>query len=239
MTLQKCCGTNAKSDSNKRVLFVVTSHNKLGDTGNNTGYYLSEVSHPWKVLVDAGVEIDFMSPKGGEAPCDESGFDMDDAINSEFWNNEKYRVKIENTLKPSEVKPSDYDAIFYAGGHGTMWDFADNEEMASIGAEIYDNNGWGAAVCHGPAALLNIKTKNDEYLVAGKRINAFTNDEEESIDLQDVVPFALESALVERGAIFEKSGLWENYVVVDKRVITGQNPASAKSVGEAMLEAMN
>lgn len=231
------CGPNAKSSSEKKkILFVVTSHDQLGNTGKTTGYYLSEVSHPWKVITEAGYEIDFMSPKGGKAPYDEGGFDMDDPVSKEFWDNKKYRTKIENTLKPSEITPEDYSAIYYAGGHGTMWDFPDNEEIASIAAKIYKNKGCVAAVCHGPAALLNIKLSNGKHLISGKKINSFTNAEEEAIKLQDVVPFALETALIDKGAIFEKSDLWQEHIVVDSRLITGQNPASAKGVGEAILQ---
>ena len=114
----------------KKILFVVTSHDQKGDTEVKTGYYLSEVSHPWEILHSAGYEIDFVSPKGGKAPVD--GFNMDDPVNKKFWNDKVYRNKVENTLKPSEVNPKDYIAIHYAGGHGTMWDFADNEKIAEI-----------------------------------------------------------------------------------------------------------
>ncbi|POY37591.1 type 1 glutamine amidotransferase domain-containing protein [Solitalea longa] len=221
----------------KKVLFVVTSHDKKGDTGEPTGFYLAEVAHPWEVLHRAGYEIDFVSPKGGKAPVD--GFNLEDATNKEFWNDAKYRAKIENTMKPSEVKPEEYSAIFYAGGHGTMWDFADNKELAAIAQKIYENNGIVSAVCHGPAGLVNIKLSNGKYLVEGKKINSFTNEEETAVGLEKVVPFMLESKLIERGAIFEKSGLWQIHVVTDQRVITGQNPASAKSVGEATLAELN
>jgi putative intracellular protease/amidase len=220
----------------KKILFVVTSHSKKGDTGQPTGYYLAEVSHPWDVLHSAGYEIDFVSPQGGKAPVD--GFNLNDSINKKFWDDTKYRTKIENTLKPGEVKPEAYSAILYAGGHGTMWDFADNAELAAIAAKIYEHNGIVSAVCHGPAGLVNIKLSNGKYLVDGKRINAFTNEEEIAVGLEKVVPFMLETTLIERGAIFEKSGLWQNHVAVDGRVITGQNPASAHSVGEAVLTAL-
>lgn len=222
-----------KGSKMKKVLFVVTSHDKKGDTGQPTGYYLAEVSHPWEVLQSAGYEIDFVSPKGGKAPVD--GFNLDDATNKKFWDDTKYRTKIENTMKPSEVKAEEYSAILYAGGHGTMWDFADNLELSTIAQKIYENNGVVSAVCHGPAGLVNIKLNNGKYLVDGKKINAFTNEEEIAVGLEKVVPFMLESKLIERGAIFEKSGLWQNHVVADQRVVTGQNPQSAKSVGEATL----
>lgn len=219
---------------NKKILFVVTSHDKKGNTGEATGFYLSEVSHPWEILTNAGYEIDFVSPKGGLAPVD--GFNLADPVNKKFWENAVYRNKIENTLNPSEVNPENYAAIHYAGGHGAMWDFADNQELADIAAKIYEQNGIVSAVCHGPAGLVNIKLSNGDFLVAGKKINAFTNEEEIAVKLDKEVPFLLESKLIERGAIFEKSGLWQEHVVSDQRVVTGQNPQSAKAVGEAVLE---
>jgi putative intracellular protease/amidase len=218
----------------QKILFVVTSHDKKGSTGQATGYYLSEVSHTWDVLHNAGYEIDFVSPQGGKAPVD--GFNLDDAVNKKFWENTESRSKIENTIKPSAVNADDYAAIFYAGGHGTMWDFADNKELSSIAAAIYGNGGIISAVCHGPAGLVNIKLKNGKYLVDGKKINAFSNEEEIAVKLDKVVPFMLETKLIERGAKFEKSGLWQPHVTVDQRVVTGQNPASAKGVGEAVLK---
>lgn len=217
----------------KKVLFVVTSHDKKGDSGQPTGYYLGEVSHPWEVLHKAGYDIDFVSPKGGTPPVD--GFNLDDATNKEFWENKEYKNKIDHSLKPSEVKPSDYSAIFFAGGHGAMWDFADNAELSKIAANIYENGGVVSAVCHGPAGLVNIKLTNGKYLVDGKKINAFTNEEETAVKLEKVVPFMLEDKLIERGAKFEKSDLWQPHVTVDQRVVTGQNPQSAKGVGEAIL----
>jgi putative intracellular protease/amidase len=218
----------------KKVLFVVTSHAKKGNTEQPTGYYLAEVAHPWDVLHTAGYEIDFVSPQGGKAPVD--GFNLEDPINRKFWENTTYRTKIENTMKPREVKPNDYAAILYAGGHGTMWDFADNKELATIAQQIYENTGVVSAVCHGPAGLVNIKLNNGKYLVDGKKINAFTNEEEVAVKLEKVVPFMLETTLIERGAKFEKSGLWQKHVTVDQRVVTGQNPASAQGVGVATLE---
>lgn len=221
----------------KKILFVVTSHDKKGNTGEDTGYYLGEVSHPWEVLHKAGYEIDFVSPKGGTPPVD--GFDLKDPVNKEFWENKEYKNKIDHSLQPSQVKPDNYSAVFYAGGHGAMWDFADNTELAGVASKIYENGGIVAAVCHGPSGLVNIKLNNGKYLVDGKKINAFTNEEEAEVKLTNVVPFLLEDKLKERGAKFEKSGLWQNHVVTDQRVITGQNPQSAKSVGEAILKELN
>lgn len=223
-----------KSKKVKKVLFVVTSHDKKGNTGQATGYYLSEVSHAWEVLHDAGYEIDFVSPRGGKAPVD--GFNLDDPINKKFWEDTKAKTKIENTLKPNEINANDYSAIYYAGGHGTMWDFADNAELSAIAAKIYENNGIVSGVCHGPAGLVNIKLSNGKYLVDGKKINAFTNEEEIAVGLEKIVPFMLESKLIERGAKFEKSGLWQLHVTVDQRLVTGQNPASANGVAAVILK---
>lgn len=217
----------------KKILFVVTSHDKKGSTGESTGYYLSEVSHPWEVLTKAGYEIDFASPKGGTPPVD--ALDLSDPVNKAFWSNRTYRNKIDHSLKPQQINPSDYVAIFYAGGHGAMWDLADDKTLANIATKIYENDGIIAAVCHGPAGLVNIKLNNGEYLVSDKKINAFTNEEETARNLNNVVPFLLEDKLKSRGAKFESSGLWQQHVTVDQRVITGQNPQSAKGVGEAIL----
>lgn len=224
---------NEKVNKMKKVLFVLTSHDKKGATGQPTGYYLAEVSHPWDVLYSAGYEIDFVSPKGGNPPVD--GFNLQDPTNKKFWDNLKYRTKIENTMRPSEVKPDEYSAILYAGGHGTMWDFADNVELSKIASFIYENNGVVSAVCHGPSGLVNIKLSNGKYLVDGKKINAFTNEEEVAVNLDKIVPFMLETTLIKRGAKFEKSGLWQKHVAIDQRVVTGQNPQSAQAVGEAIL----
>lgn len=238
LILISLAGTTAMKAENintmKKILFVLTSHDKKGNTGERTGFYLSEVSHPWDILANSGYEIDFVSPKGGKAPID--GFNLNDPINKKFWENKKYRNKIENTLRPDEVNPSEYIAIHYAGGHGAMWDFPDNAVLAAIAAKIYENNGIVSAVCHGPAGLVSIKLSDGKYLVDGKKINAFTNEEETAVKLEKVVPFLLESKLIERGAKFEKSGLWQSHVVTDQRVVTGQNPQSANAVGQAVLQ---
>ena len=221
----------------KKILFVVTSHDKLGNTGKETGFYLAEVSHPHKVLTEKGFEIDFVSPKGGKAPMD--GVDINDTINKSFLDNKSYVAKVENTLTPDQINPTDYAAIFYAGGHGTMWDFPDNEKIAKIASTIYQNDGVVAAVCHGPAGLVNIKLSNGEYLVNGKTVASFTNEEEKAVGLNNVVPFLLESKLIERGARHTKAPLWQSHVEVSERLVTGQNPASAEQVGKAMVKLLS
>lgn len=219
----------------KKILFVLTSHDKKSN-GDKTGYYLSEVAHPWKVLTEAGYEIDFVSPKGGNPPVD--GFDLKDPINKEFWENIEYHNKISNSLRPSDVNPKNYVAIYYAGGHGAMWDLPNDKAIAKIAADIYEQNGVVGAVCHGPAGLLNIKLSNGKYLLDGKKVNGFNNEEEKLVGLIEVVPFLLEDQMKERGGIFEKSAPWQVLVVSDQRLITGQNPQSATEVGEAIKAAL-
>ncbi|MFP9114452.1 type 1 glutamine amidotransferase domain-containing protein [Flavobacterium sp. RHBU_3] len=223
-----------KKSMKQKILFVVTSHAEKGTTGEKTGYYLSEVAHPWKVLTEAGYEVDFVSPKGGTPPVD--GFDLKDPINKEFWENKQYHNKISNSLKPSQVQAKDYVAIYFAGGHGAMWDLPDNTEIALIAAKIYENNGIVAAVCHGPAGLVNIKLSNGKYLVDGKKVSGFSNEEEEQVGLTHVVPFLLEDKLKAVGGTYEKSAPWQTQVTNDKRLITGQNPQSATEVGLEIKE---
>ncbi|ETZ21190.1 type 1 glutamine amidotransferase domain-containing protein [Pedobacter sp. V48] len=234
LTLSAAAQSTIKTTTmKKKILFVVTSHDKKGSTGEHTGYYLGEVTHAWKVLKDAGYEIDFVSPKGGQPPID--GLDLSDAVNKEFWDDQYYHNKINHSLKPAEVNPEEYAAIYYAGGHGAVWDFPDNEEISAIATKIYENNGIVSAVCHGPAGIVNIKLSDGKYLITGKKVNGFTNEEEVAVKLDKVVPFLLEDKLIERGGIYEKSAPWQEHVVTDQRLVTGQNPQSAHAVGEAVL----
>ncbi|MCD7978890.1 MAG: type 1 glutamine amidotransferase domain-containing protein [Tannerellaceae bacterium] len=195
----KKAGKNKKA---KKVLFVVTSHGKLGHTGEHTGYYLSEVAHPWKVLTKAGYEIDFVSPHGGTPPVD--GFELLDPINRKFWNNQKYQKKIITSLTPADIKPEEYAAIFYAGGHGAMWDLPEVTELSTIARQIYEAGGIVAAVCHGPAGLVNLKLNDGTHLIEGKRVTGFTNEEEKLMKRETIVPFLLEDMLIKRKASFEK-----------------------------------
>ena len=220
----------------KKVLIVLTSHDTLGSTGKETGFYLPEVSHPVAVFEQAGFTVDYVSPKGGKAPM--TGIDMDDPLNVSFLNDASKMSQVENTLRPDQVVLADYEAIFYAGGHGTMWDFPDHAELANIAASIYENNGVVGAVCHGPAGLVNLKLSNGEYLIAGKTATGFTNEEEAAVGLTEVGPFLLESKLIERGATYEKAPNFQEKVVVSSRLVTGQNPASAAGVAEAMAALM-
>ena len=218
----------------QKVLIVLTSHDTLGDTGKETGFYLPEVTHPLDAFNRAGLTVDFVSPKGGKAPM--VGIDLADPLNKAFLDDSEQVARVENTLNPSQIDPAEYGAIFYAGGHGTMWDFADNQELAGIAAAIYEAGGIVGAVCHGPAALVNIKLSDGAYLVANKTVAAFTNEEEAAVGLTDIVPFLLEAKLIERGANFTKVANFQVCVVASDRLVTGQNPASAAGVGEKMVE---
>ena len=217
------------------VLFVVTSHGQLGDTGKPTGYYLPEVTHPHRILVNAGHGVDFVSPKGGKPPMDPGSAEPVDDISRRFLATEAWCESLDNSQRPDQVDPDRYRAVFYAGGHGTMWDFPDNTELAAIAAQIYKRGGIVAGVCHGPAGLINIRI-GDDYLVKGKTMACFTNEEETAVALADVVPFLLEDRLRERGATIIPAAPFRAQVVTSKRVVTGQNPASAEGVGLAIAK---
>jgi putative intracellular protease/amidase len=217
-----------------KVLIIVTSHNQLGNTGKPTGYYLPEVTHTYFELEKAGLQIEIASPLGGKAPMDEKSRDLSDPENKKFLNRSDLVNKIENTIPLSKVNASAYKAIIFAGGHGTMWDFPENKSISEVSRIIYENGGVVAAICHGPAALINIKLTNGQYLISGKKFAAFSNDEERAAKLAEVVPFLLETELVKRGGIYSKAALWQEHVVVSERLVTGQNPASAKALGKAV-----
>lgn len=219
-----------------KILFAITSHGKLGDTGKTTGYWLSEVTHPWSVLC-SDYEIDVVSPLGGKSPVD--GFDLNDPINKKFWDDPEWQKKMDNAMRPGQVKPEQYRAIFFAGGHGAMWDFPQNHTLAAIAAIIYEKNGFVSAVCHGPAGILNIYLKNGTNLVTGKKLVGFTNEEEIANGTAEVVPYMLQTELEKRGCFFDDAAPWSDHVVRTERLITGQNPMSALSLGKALAKALS
>ncbi len=216
------------------ALFVLTSHGTKGSTGKPTGYYLGEVTHPLAELEAAGIAVEFASIQGGEPPVD--GLDLSDVINARYWNNTAFRNAVRQTHRLGDIDPSKYSAIFFAGGHGTMWDFPDSAAVSDMTRAIYEAGGVVGAVCHGPAALVNVKLSDGAYLVAGKNVSAFTDDEERAVQLDQVVPFLLASTLVQRGATHHPAPNWTAKVVVDGRLVTGQNPQSAAGVGAAMRD---
>ncbi len=220
----------------KPVLFVLTSHSRKGETGEATGFYLSEVTHPLAELERAGMSVEFASIAGGEAPVD--GVELNDPVNARYWQDETFRSVIRTTQRLNDVDASRYSAIYFAGGHGTMWDFPDSPAVARVTREIYEAGGLVAAVCHGPSALVNVTLSDGRYLVQGKRISACTNKEELAAGMADVVPFSLADVLIQRGAEHKHVDNWQSQVVTDGRLITGQNPQSASGVGAALRQAL-
>ena len=219
-----------------RVLIVLTSHAELGDTGRATGFHFSEMTHPFWVFHEAGYIIDFASPAGGAAPM--TAADRSDPQNARFLDNPRLVAAIENTQQLSTLDPARYDAIYFAGGHGTMWDFPDDPGVQRVTAAIYEQGGVVGAVCHGPAALVNVRLSDGSYLVANHHVSAFTNAEEEAVELGDTVPFLLADKLEARGARHAAGENFERFVIADGRLVTGQNPASARGVAQAMVAAI-
>lgn len=220
----------------KRVALVLTNHGQLGDTGRSTGFFLSEATHPYEVFRAAGYEVEFVSPKGGPAPMD--GVDRSDPINAAFLDDPGLVERTRTTASLEAVAGAQYDAVFFAGGHGTMWDLPDDPGVQRIIRTVYERGGVVAAVCHGPAALVNVRLSNGEYLVAGKEVSAFTDEEEVAVKLERVVPFALEKTLRARGARFVEAPNFQKMVAVSERLVTGQNPASAMGVAEAVVKVL-
>jgi putative intracellular protease/amidase len=218
--------------ADKKILIVLTSHDDLGGTGK-TGFYVSETAYPWHVFSQAGYQVDLVSPRGGEPPQD--GADLSDPIQKAFLGDPEMSRKLTRTLRPQQVEARDYAAIFYAGGHGTMWDFPGDTTLSGIARDIYEAGGVVSAVCHGPAALVNVTLSDGSYLVAGKEVSAFTNEEEAAVGLTGVVPFLLQTALEERGAKHVGAPNFQVQVSVSDRLVTGQNPASAGPVAEQVV----
>ncbi|MCX4092286.1 type 1 glutamine amidotransferase domain-containing protein [Nocardia sp. alder85J] len=218
----------------KRVLFALTSHDTLGNTGRKTGFYVPEVAHPAVVFDSAGYEISYVSVAGGPVPQD--GVNPDDAVVTAFLADPAAQRALAATATADQLTATDYDIIYFAGGHGTMWDFPESKELAELAAAVYENGGVVAAVCHGPAGLVNIRLGDGSYLVAGKQVSSFTNDEEAAVGLAEVVPFLLQDKLVERGGRHSQAPNFAEHAVADRRLVTGQNPASATLVAELALK---
>jgi putative intracellular protease/amidase len=220
-----------KGETMKRILLALTSHDDLGGL-RKTGFYVPEAMHTFSTFKARGYEVDFVSPKGGLPPMD--GFKSENPDHVKFLADAG--IKLEQTLRPDQVDSGLYDAIVYVGGHGTMWDFPNDTILSGIAASIYEIGGIVGAVCHGPAGLVNIRLSSGEFLVKGKTLAVFTDSEEESQKLTDVVPFLLESKLRERGANVVTAPNFQANVQITDRLITGQNPASSTPMAEAIVE---
>ena len=220
-----------------KILIVLTSHDQLGDTGKKTGFWLEEFAAPYYVLKDGGATITRTSPKGGQPPLDPKS-DLSENLTEQtkrFRTDSAAQAELANTKKLAAVSAADFDAVFYPGGHGPMWDMPDNPtSIALIEAFVKADKPVGA-VCHAPAALVNVRGKDGQYLVKGKRVTGFTNAEEKAVGLTEIVPFLLEDRLKERASLYSKGVNWAPYVQVDGKLVTGQNPASSGPAAKELL----
>lgn len=223
-----------------KILMVLTSHDRLGDTGRETGIWLEEFTTPYYVFRDAGAEVTLASPAGGKPPVDPASEQPDAHSDSthRFLADHEAGDAFSATRRLADVDPQAFDAVFFPGGHGPMWDLASNVDAGRLVEGFYNSGKPVAAVCHGPAALLGARTTDGRPLIRGKRITGFSNAEEEQVGLADVVPFRLAEALADSGAHYQHGDPWAAYCVVDGRLITGQNPASSADVARALLDAL-
>jgi putative intracellular protease/amidase len=221
-----------------KILIVITSHDQLGDTGEKTGFWLEEFAAPYYVMKDAGAVIQLASPKGGQPPLDPKS-DLPEnqtEYTKRFLADVSAQSELANTTRLAEISANDFEAVFFPGGHGPMWDMPDNQASIALIEDFVKNDKPVAAVCHAPVALINAHDENGESLVKGKKVTGFSNDEEEAVGLTKIVPFLLEDALKARGGIFSKGPDWKSYIQLDGKLITGQNPASSEAVAEALLK---
>ena len=220
-----------------KILIVLTSHSKLGNTGEKTGFWIEEFAAPYYVMADAGVELTIASPKGGQPPIDPKSEApaAQTPATLRFNNDQALKDKLAHTIKLSNVGQIDYDAVFYPGGHGPLWDLANDETSIALIENFYKHNKPVAFVCHAPGALIKVKAPNGEPLVKGKAITGFSNTEEEAVKLTAVVPFLLEDELGKLGGIYTKGPDWGVYVKKDGLLITGQNPASSEEAAKLLL----
>jgi putative intracellular protease/amidase len=220
-----------------KILLVLTSHNVLGDTGKPTGFWLEEFTAPYYAFTDAGAGVTVASPKGGQPPIDPKSDDPDNQTDTmqRFKKDAATQKVLANSVKLADIKADDYDTIFYAGGHGPMWDLTNDKKSISLIEDFYNAGKPVAAVCHGPCVLLKA-TFEGQPLVKGKRVTSFTNDEEEAVGLTKVMPFLVEDELKRLGGHFEKVENWAVLTITDGRLITGQNPASSGPTARALLK---
>lgn len=220
-----------------KILMVLTSHDKLGNTNEKTGFWLEEFAAPYYTFFDAGASITLASPKGGQPPLDPKS-DLPEnqtEFTRRFNQDPDVQSVLANTIKLLTIKADDYDAIFYPGGHGPMWDLAEDRNSIALIETFYNADKPVVAVCHAPGVLHRAKF-NGQPLVKGKRVTGFTNSEEEAVHLTKVVPFLVEDELKRLGGLFEKAKDWQSFVIVDGYLITGQNPASSKAAAEELLK---
>ncbi len=220
-----------------KILMVLTSHDELGDTGKKTGFWLEEFAAPYYVFKDAGAQITLASPKGGQPPLDPSS-DTEDAqtdATERFKSDDAAQKDLANTTKLSNISADDFDAIFYPGGHGPLWDLAEDSDSRTLIETFSANDRPIGAVCHAPAVFRHTQGADGKPLVSGKTVTGFTNTEEEGVGLTDVVPFLVEDMLKSNGGNYKKGDDWASFVVTDGKLVTGQNPASSAEAARKLL----
>lgn len=225
----------------KKILVVTTNVSKCPNLERATGLWLGEAVHFVDAIQKEGHQIDYVSPKGGYTPIDPHSLQSDQMteLDWKYYEDQTFMDKLGTTLAAAEVNAENYDAIYYTGGHGVMWDYPENESLQKIASTIYQNGGIVSAVCHGSAGLVNIKDVSGQPLIANKKVSGFTNTEEAALGLENTVPFLTEDALVSKGANYVKGDDWAAFAVADNRVVTGQNPASGGTVAAEVLAVLN
>jgi putative intracellular protease/amidase len=216
---------------------VLTSHDQLGETGQKTGFWVEEFAAPYYTFIDAGVDVTLATPNGGQAPIDPTSTlaDFQTAATQRFDKDDVAQAQIASTKILALLNESDFDGVFYPGGHGPLWDLTENNDSISLIEDFLKAGKGVATVCHASAALLNVKNTSGEFAVKGKAVTGFTNSEEAAVQLTEVVPFLLEDELIKRGGEYQKAQDWHAFVVQDELIITGQNPASSALAAEKLL----
>jgi len=220
-----------------KILMVLTSHDQLGNTGKKTGFWLEEFAAPYFAFKDAGAQLTLASPKGGQPPLDPKSDEpaAQTAATERFRKDSAAQSALASTALLGSVRAEDYDAVFYPGGHGPLWDLTEDKVSIALIEAFYKAGKPVALVCHAPGVLRHVKGADGQPLVKGKRVTGFTNSEEEAVQLTNVVPFLVEDMLQEKGGIYSKGDDWASYVVTDGLLLTGQNPASSEAAAEALL----
>jgi putative intracellular protease/amidase len=220
-----------------KILIVLTSHDQLGNTGKKTGFWLEELAAPYYVFKDAGAELTLASPKGGQPPLDpksnDPAFQTDET--RRFEADAEAKAALANTARLDTLSHEQFDAVFYPGGHGPLWDLAENEDSIALIEETLNAGKPVALVCHAPGVLRHARNRDGSPLVQGKKVTGFTNSEEAAVNLTDVVPFLVEDELIKNGGRFTKVDDWQPYAIRDGLLITGQNPASSTSAAETLV----
>lgn len=221
-----------------KILMVMTSHDQLGDTGKKTGFWLEEFAAPWYALKDAGADIVVASPKGGQPPLDPKSDEPDAQTDDtrRFKADDDARSVLAHTVRLDSVKADDFDAVFYPGGHGPLWDLAEDKTSIALIEAFAKADKPVGVVCHSPGVLKHVKGPDGQPLVKGRKVTGFTNTEEEGVGLTEVVPFLVEDMLKANGGHYSKGADWGSYVLTDGKLVTGQNPASSGGAAEALLK---